>query len=264
MSGTFVAAYLLRVTNPLTLRRSPLPVRRREFGAPCDPAVLVIPRSGFVRDPYLVVLGRAGRTHAAPLTASPVGLPLRPFLGSHGGMPAGLAAVDVHIRARIDSSYDHAWQRMADVLVHNEKWPLHAPGKQLAILLGRFPGCAVITGHHRCGCLVAMRDGRTVEISGSPIFQSGGGAAWSAVYGSVIHSWLSAGLPLSTIEDAVVVAGHCAADIDADADDGDGDGREAPQLFVSARTHIRVIPAQGRWRRRSLRPSHLFPKVSSL
>lgn len=252
MSGTFVAAYLLRVTNTLTLRRPPPRGRRRECGAPRDPAVLVIPRSGFVRDPYLVVLGRVGRARAAAPTESPVGSPL----GSPSGSAAGLAAVDVHIRARIDASHDHAWQRMADVLVHAGRWGTPAARKQMAILLGRFPGCAVIAGHHRRGCLVGMRDGRTVEVSGSPVLRSGGATTWPAVYGSVIHSWLSAGLPLSTIEDAVVIAGHCAAD-------GGDAGREITQFSVSARTYIRVIPAQGRRWRRSTRSSHPFPMPSS-
>ena len=211
MSGLFVAAYLLRVTHALTLRHPPTQVRRDDLSAAHDPVVLVIPRGGAVRDPYLVVLARAS--------------------GMREPLPTGLTTTDIHVRARIDASRDMAWQGMADVLVYPGTWPRHAPNKRMALLFDRFPGCEILAGRHRQGFLVGMRDGRTAMVTTSPGSRPAAATTWAAVYGSVLYTWLLTGMPISTLEDAVVIAGHCVAGIG-----------EIRWLVVSARSTVRVIP----------------------
>jgi hypothetical protein len=214
----YVAAYLLRVTNALTLRHPPLPVRRGDPPAALHPVVLVIPRGGAVRDPYLVVLARASGMREPP--------------------PTSLTATDIHVRARIDASRDISWQGMADVLVHPGKWPRHAPIRRMALLFDRFPECEILAGRHRHGCLVGMRDGRTAVVTPSSVLRTAAATTWPAVYGSVLYTWLSAGMPIGTLEDAVVIAGHCVAGVG-----------EIRWLVVSARSLVRVIPAPAHPRR---------------
>jgi hypothetical protein len=215
MSGRFVTAYLLRQNRSLDLRRLPSIARDADMESARNPAVLVIPRSGNLRDPYLMLLTSAGRGPEV--------------------LPSGLAAMAVHVRANLDASQDHAWQQVAHVLVSPGKWSRCAAVKQMPRLLSRFPRCEVLVGRHGRGCLLRMRDGWTIVITGSPGRQVIETGTWPGVYGSVVYSWLAAGLPLSTMEDAVVITGHCDTSLG-----------EITQLVVSAHPHIDVIPPRDR------------------
>jgi hypothetical protein len=192
MSGTIVTAYLFRVTGALTLTHPSSPTTRLRLLETMAPAVLVIPRSGGVRDPYVVIQagGRAG----------------------WGNLSHGVTSLDVHVRAHLNASHSKTWQEVADVLVCQRVWPRLSP-ERMAHLFDRFPGCDVLVGRRRTGCLLGMRDGGMVAVTAPAIFPAVGATAWPAVYGSVLHCWLTSGVSLSTVEDATVIAGHVDAAI---------------------------------------------------
>lgn len=192
MYGTIISTYLFRVTDALTLSHPSKFGARHRLRNTRTPAVLVIPRSGRIRDPYLVVQEVA--------CADYNGCPIGSF--------KGLASVDVHVRARIGGFHDRSWQEVADVLVCPSGWPRGLSPEQMAHFFGQFPGCDVLIGRHQKGCVLGLRDGRMVTVTGSAIFPAFGDTAWPGVYGSVLHCWLAAGVPLGTVEDATVIAAH--------------------------------------------------------
>lgn len=230
MSSTLVAAHLLRVRKTLTLSRLPGTAVRHSAAETQDPCVLVIPRSGGPRDPYLVVLTgihQAWRNDSSQLAT---------------------VDVDVHARACLDTSQETASQEMADVLVCPGYWPCrpsHVSSKLTACLLDRFPGCEVLAAPHRRGCRLETRDGRTVAVTVSPMSRVAEAVAKPSVYGSVLHCWLIAGISLSTVQEAVVIAGYC------DATTG-----TILRLYATARMHIEVAARPGRRGRPSCRRPH--------
>jgi hypothetical protein len=200
MEHTIVAAYLMRVERPLTVIRPPA---RRGIGASggshqahplghafaCQPAVLVIPRHGGLRDPYVIVLGEAnGGGRDVPLD--------------------GLITVDVHVVAGADKSYDREWREAADVLIcPRRRLAQRSSRTMLERLLDHHPGCDIVVGSDRHGCLLALRDGRTVEVTGAPRSVAMSWGPWAAVYGSMLHCWLAAGIPFGPLQGAFVIVG---------------------------------------------------------
>ncbi|HEX2316203.1 MAG TPA: hypothetical protein VHJ17_20855 [Thermomonospora sp.] len=158
--------------------RRPLCLTRGHAGG--DPAVLVIPRGGRLREPRLAVV-----------TA------LCPWASAGG---------NAHVVARFDDFADRDRRELADVLVGQATRPSRSPAERTLRVLAHYPGCAVAVGRSPSGCLAALRDGPLVGISG-PV-----APPWPAVYGSFLHCWTTEGLALDDLARAVVIVGRLPVD----------------------------------------------------
>ncbi|WP_433337510.1 hypothetical protein [Spirillospora sp. CA-294931] len=199
MNDDFVLTRLSMLETRLHLTRGDVRPRR---SAHESMAVLVIPRSGPLRAPLLMVMTRwSART--AP----------------HSG-------ADTHVVARFDDFGDRYRREVADVLVGRATRPSCAPEARLRRVLDHYPGCALAVGTESGGCRAALRDGRTVLCSGTlePL------ESWPAIFGSFLYGWLSDELELEALTDAVVIFG-------ALSDDGPATGLE-----VAGRVEITLSP----------------------
>ncbi|MEU4829932.1 hypothetical protein [Streptosporangium sp. NPDC023615] len=217
MFGTLVSVHLFRLEHALRLRRiPPAPEVVTPPGTPTPPggaaspritvpprtptasgvtasrrsdlAILVIPREGPLRAPYLMILSPAGH---------------------HRGLPPGRRLFDgTHIVAALDDPVDRTWCEVADVLVGPEG-SRNDPESLISGLLDRYPGCEVAVGGREAGggLSAGLRDGRfvtTTEVGGLP----GGADPWPAVYGSFLYGWRIAGMPFEGLATASVIVGR--------------------------------------------------------
>ncbi|MQA95368.1 MAG: hypothetical protein GEV11_12225 [Streptosporangiales bacterium] len=210
MTGHIVVADVFRLERALVLDRSPASPDGR------PPAVLVIPRGGGPRDPYLVVLDHRGE--------------------SVRHLSAGLDFVDYHVVADAGRTPDRGWCDVADVLACAGDPSRRGAAGRIAALLDRYPGSEVVTCGGPSGHLVGTRGGHLIRITAVAAGLTADPVAPLGGYGSVVHAWLAAGLPLECLEKALVVAGHYVAP----------ERRRPGRLVVAVRDHVHSEPFRDR------------------
>jgi hypothetical protein len=168
-----VAAHLLRVEDPLPLDH---PGAGRPNGELEMPAVLIIPCGSGPNEPHLIVLTDPGR-HQLP-------------------RPAGWISTDVHQVVSADF-------RRSCALIR--------PYGGIARMLGGPRGGDVVVCHKAQGCSLRLREGWLVAVDGPRIVPAAAGVSAYALYGSAVHCWQSAGIPVPALENAVVAVGRYVA-----------------------------------------------------
>jgi hypothetical protein len=187
-----IAAHLLRVDRSLALRH-PTGELMEEPISPSHsmPAVLVIPRGGIPREPHLVTVENPH--------------------GPYDGQAPACVMTDPHTVLSVENVGDdngHPAHPAADVVVHGGSVGCPGSTDRASRSLGDDADCDIVVRPLATRCLLRLRDGRTVEINGPAALLARAVPRWLAVYGSVLHCWVAAGLPVGPLGDAVVAAGH--------------------------------------------------------
>jgi hypothetical protein len=220
MTYTIVGAHLLRVEHTLTLSRRPpgLAALSGDDDA-SPPAVLVIPRTGGPREPHLVVVSKPQP-------------PWEEEASYRDPRAAAWLMADVHLAALTDDLHDPASRAAVDVLMCRHRGGRGASAHQMARLLDRHPNCAVVVvGRRRGSCLLGLRDGQTVTVRSRPVRPAAAGRlSGPAMYGSVAHCWLAAGIPVESFGDAVVIVGRYSAATE----------KRAERFLVAGRAEVRI------------------------
>ncbi|MEU9890714.1 hypothetical protein [Sphaerisporangium sp. NPDC051011] len=209
MLEKLVEIRLFRLERALRLTRPPSSAGTTG-GLPGAPAVLVIPRGGSLRTPYLMLVTRG------PRRCEP--------------SPGERVFGDTHIVADLGGPAAGDAHEVADVLVGASPAEVAAPPCGPGVLDGH-PGCAVVVARCRNGCLAALRDGPLVSITGAAGFQAAAGP-WPAVYGSFLYGWWAARMPLESLATATVIAGRYT---------GRTEERLASSFEVAGRGRIRLV-----------------------
>lgn len=118
-------------------------------------------------------------------------------------------AVDVHLIADVDDSYNRPWMEAADIIFcSHERLPC-PPEAWPARVFSRYPGCAIAAvGLGARGCLMGLADGRLVTVAATaPRGVASTSGAGDALFASFLHGWLATGNPVTALEDAVLHAG---------------------------------------------------------
>jgi hypothetical protein len=205
-----VTAQLLRVDHSLSLAHpvkegSKKPRRSRHS----TPAVLIIPRGGNPREPHLVTL-------ESPHGPWDEAAPVRVMTDPHTVM----CAEDIG-----DDSKAH---RTADVVVHRAPSGDH----NLPCPLGGDLDCDIAASNLATWSMLRLRDNKVVGIKGPAALLARTTPSWLAVYGSVVHCWLAAGMPIGILGDAVVGVGHYYV----------GTSTRGRRFSVAGRAHMFIHP----------------------
>jgi hypothetical protein len=209
MRRQIISTHLLRVHRSLTLIHSPA-----DFGGESPksdewaPAVLIIPTGGGLREPHLIAL--------------------QDPRGRWDVETSACVMTDLHAVVCVEDLGDYTRHPAADVLVCRNE----VTQDQMTRLVGDYPGCKIAVGRRAEGYLLWLDDGWMVDIDGPATFSATD--PWLAIYGSVLHCWLSAGMPSSVLADSVVAAGHY-----RDA----APGREC-HFHVAGRTNVHMVRRQ--------------------
>jgi sugar/nucleoside kinase (ribokinase family) len=118
-------------------------------------------------------------------------------------------AVDVHLIADTDDAYNQPWLEVADIIFCSHEKLSHSAEQWITDVFGRYPGCAIVAvGLGARGCLMGLRDGRTVEIAAAaPRGVANTSGAGDALFSSFLHAWLATADPVIALGDAVLHAG---------------------------------------------------------
>ncbi|GII66710.1 hypothetical protein Skr01_67950 [Sphaerisporangium krabiense] len=185
MRDDMVAVRLFRVEPMLTLTKAPCDSAAPD-GHPGTPGILIIPRQGPLRAPHLMLVARG------PRRCEP--------------SPGVRVFADSHVVAGLGDGTNQGRPALADVLTDASAAQIVASPEEPG-LLDRYPGCGVAVAAGRHGCLAGLRDGRLAAIRGAAGFAVGADP-WPAVYGSFVHGWWSARMPLEGLATASVIVGR--------------------------------------------------------
>jgi sugar/nucleoside kinase (ribokinase family) len=113
-------------------------------------------------------------------------------------------AVDVHVIADVDDSYNRPWLEVADIVFcSHERLPC-PPADWLGRIFDRYPGCSVAgIGCGRDGCVLGLPDGRLVQVTGAAprgVISTAG--AGDTLFASFLHTWLATGNAVQAVERA--------------------------------------------------------------
>lgn len=183
--------------------------------------VLVAPDGRRMGQPYLAVVNSVEYpaevfrrnlrgADLAILTNSRFARPLLRYARQQG-IPI---AVDVHLIADINDSYNQPWLEVADVIFcSHERLPC-SPAEWVRQIFEHYPGCAIAgIGCAANGCVLGLRDGRLVRVpAASPRGVVSTAGAGDTLFASFLHGWLATGNPIRAIERAVLYAGWAIGD----------------------------------------------------
>lgn len=183
--------------------------------------VLVAPDGRRMGQPYLAVVNsveypaevfRQGLQGAdlAVLTNSRLARPLL----RHARQQGVPIAVDVHLIADVNDSYNQPWLEVADIVFcSHERLPC-SPLEWVRSIFEHYPGCAIAgVGCAEAGCVLGLRDGRLVQVPAViPRGVVSTAGAGDTLFASFIHGWLASGCPIRAVERAVLYAGWAIGD----------------------------------------------------
>lgn len=183
MEPKLIAAHLLRVEDSLALDHlTPVPYDR-----PCPaedemPAMLVIPSGRGLSEPHLIVMTDPDRER----------LP----------RPSGWITTDIHLVVCARDRRDRPRHAKPGVFVNR--------GRMGAVArIARRRDGDIVVAQRAGGCELRLRDGRLLTVEGPRIAPATAGIRSSyALYGSAVHCWQTAGISVSTLEQAVVAVGR--------------------------------------------------------
>lgn len=183
MDSKLIAAHLLRVEDPLTLDHlTPVPDDRTYPTEDERPAMLVIPSGRGLSEPHLIVMTDPDRER----------LP----------RPSGWITTDIHLVACAGDRRDRPRNTKPGVFVNRGRTGA------LARIARRRDG-DIVVAQRAGGCELRLRDGRLLTVDGPRIAPATAGVRSSyALYGSAVHCWQTAGISVSTLEQAVVAVGR--------------------------------------------------------
>jgi acarbose 7IV-phosphotransferase len=118
-------------------------------------------------------------------------------------------AVDVHLIADVEDSYNRPWLEVADIVFcSHERLPC-PPQEWVERVFARYPGCQVVgIGSGTDGALLGLRDGtlvRAAAIAPRGVVSTAG--AGDALFASFLHGWLATANPVDALSAAVLHAG---------------------------------------------------------
>jgi hypothetical protein len=178
-----IAAHLLRVEDSLTLDHlTPVPHERPDPAEDEMPAMLVIPSGRGLSEPHLIVMTDPDRER----------LP----------RPSGWITTDIHLVACARDRRDRSRHARPGVFVNRGRTGT------IARMARRRDG-DIVVAQRSGGCELRLRDGRLLIVEGPRIAPAATGVRSSyALYGSAVHCWQTAGISVSTLEQAVVAVGR--------------------------------------------------------
>jgi sugar/nucleoside kinase (ribokinase family) len=118
-------------------------------------------------------------------------------------------AVDVHLIADVEDTYNRPWLEAADIVFcSHERLPC-PPEEWVARVFARYPGCEVVgIGRGPGGAMLGLRDGTLVHAGAvAPRGVVSTAGAGDALFASFLHGWLASGNPVSALSAAVLHAG---------------------------------------------------------
>jgi sugar/nucleoside kinase (ribokinase family) len=118
-------------------------------------------------------------------------------------------AVDVHLIADVEDSYNRPWLEAADIVFcSHERLPC-PPEEWVARVFTCYPGCEVVgIGRGPDGAMLGLRDGTLVQaaaVASRGVVSTAG--AGDALFASFLHGWLASGNPVGALSTAVLHAG---------------------------------------------------------
>jgi sugar/nucleoside kinase (ribokinase family) len=123
-------------------------------------------------------------------------------------------AVDVHLIADIEDSYNRPWLEVADVVFCSDERLPCPPAEWVRRVFERYPGCTIAgIGCADAGCVLGLRDGRLIAVpAASPRGVVSTAGAGDTLFASFLHGWLATGNPVRAVERAVLYAGWAIGD----------------------------------------------------
>jgi sugar/nucleoside kinase (ribokinase family) len=118
-------------------------------------------------------------------------------------------AVDVHLIADVNDTYNRPWLEVADIVFcSHERLPC-PPAEWVGQIFARFPGCSVAgIGCGGDGCVLGLSDGRLVRVAAqAPRGVVSTAGAGDTLFASFLHTWLATGNAVRAVERGVLYAG---------------------------------------------------------
>lgn len=138
----------------------------------------------------------------------------RPLL-QHARQQGVPVAVDVHLVADADDTYNAPWLEIADIIFcSHERLRDMRPAEWVKSIFDRYPGCAITAvGCGSAGCILGLPDGHLVRVPAvAPRGVVSTSGAGDTLFASFTHGWLATGNPVRSIERAVLYAGWAVGD----------------------------------------------------
>jgi hypothetical protein len=154
-----------------------------------DPAILVLPHGGLLRDPHLLVVAAEGEP------------------------PGRRVVTDRHVVMDDPGTAGCGADRreLADVLIVQSACDRTGAVERATTALARYPGSGLVIAPFPGGCRAAFPGGAGLDISdaaGRTVAEK----PWPALFGSFLHCWLAARIPLEELEPAAVLYGTASGD----------------------------------------------------